>query len=96
MIARTYSTASVVSEDMPFAVRYSSKEVRRNVPLIRNSKGMGFSDCKRVLTSVESAKRRKSAWHISRYILGEVYCHCTCIDQDRAWIFRQGNVGVAS
>lgn len=55
MIARTYSTASVVSEDMPFAVRYSSKDVRRNIPLIRNSKGMGFSDCKRVLTSVERA-----------------------------------------
>lgn len=54
-MARTYSIASVVSEDMPFAVRYSSNEFRRNVPLIRNSKGMGFSDCRRVLTSVERA-----------------------------------------
>ncbi len=54
-MARTYSTARVVSEDMPLAVRYSSNDVRRNVPLIKNSKGIGFSDWSNVLTSVESA-----------------------------------------
>ena len=55
MIALTYSTVRVVSADMPFAVRYSSKEVRRNEPLIKNSNGIGFSDCRRVLTRVERA-----------------------------------------
>lgn len=59
-MARTYSRARVVSADMPFAVRYSSSDVRRNVPLIRNSKGIGFSDCRRVLTSVDRAYRRRS------------------------------------
>ena len=66
MIARTYSTARVVSADMPFAVRYSSKEVRRKVPLMRNSNGMGFSVCRRVLTSVERAYRRRSDANVSR------------------------------
>ncbi len=59
-MARTYSTASVVSADMPFAVRYSSREVRRKVPFIKNSKGIGFSYCRRVLTRVERAYRRRS------------------------------------
>ncbi len=54
-MARTYSTVRVVSDDMPFAVRYSSKDVRRKVPLIKNSNGIGFSDCRRVLTRVERA-----------------------------------------
>lgn len=54
-MAWAYSRARVVSEDMPFAVRYSSRDVRRKVPLIKNSKGIGFSDCKSVLTRVESA-----------------------------------------
>lgn len=54
-MARTYSTVRVVSAEMPLAVRYSSIEVRRKVPLMRNSKGMGFSDWRRVLTSVERA-----------------------------------------
>jgi hypothetical protein len=54
-MARTYSTVSVVSDEMPFDVRYSSIEVRRNVPLMRNSKGMGFSVSRRVLTRVERA-----------------------------------------
>ena len=66
MIARTYSSARVVSADTPFAVRYSSKDVRRNVPLMRNSNGMGFSDCNRVLTSVERAYRRRSGGVVSR------------------------------
>ena len=54
-MARTYSTVSVVSEEIPFEVRYSSIEVRRKVPLTRNSKGMGFSVWRRVLTRVERA-----------------------------------------
>ena len=54
-MALTYSIASVVSEDMPLAVRYPSREVRRNVPFIRNSNGIGLSDCKRVLTRVDRA-----------------------------------------
>lgn len=65
-MARTYSTARVVSADMPFAVRYSSRDVRRNVPLTRNSNGMGFSDCNKVLTSVERAYRRRSSELVSR------------------------------
>ena len=55
IIARTYSTESVVSDEIPLAVRYSSMEVRRKVPLIRNSKGIGFSVCNRALTRVERA-----------------------------------------
>lgn len=55
MIARTYSTVSVVSDEIPFAVRYSSMEVLRKVPLMRNSNGIGFSDWSRVLTRVERA-----------------------------------------
>ena len=66
MIARTYSTARVVSADMPFAARYSSRDVRRNVPLMRNSNGMGFSECNRVLTSVERAYRRRSSAIVSK------------------------------
>ena len=54
-MARTYSTVSVVSEDTPFDVRYSSIDVRRKVPLMRNSKGIGFSVWRRVLTRVERA-----------------------------------------
>ena len=71
MIARTYSTARVVSADTPFAVRYSSREVRRNVPLMRNSNGMGFSDCNRVLTSVDRAYRRRSSEAVSKERSGE-------------------------
>ena len=63
MIARTYSTVSVVSDDIPLAVRYSSIEVRRKVPFMRNSKGTGFSFSSRALTSVERAYRRKSNIH---------------------------------
>lgn len=44
IVARTYSTVKVVSEEIPFDVRYSSIEVRRKVPLIRNSKGIGLED----------------------------------------------------
>ena len=54
-MARTYSTVSVTSDEMPFDVRYSSIEVRRKVPLIRNSNGIGFSVWRRVLTRVERA-----------------------------------------
>ena len=59
-MARIYSTVRVFSAEIPFAVRNSSKEVRRNVPLIRNSNGMGFSDCNKVFTRVERAYRRRS------------------------------------
>lgn len=38
---RTYCKLRVVSEDNPFAVRYSSGVVRRKVPLMRKSKGIG-------------------------------------------------------
>ena len=86
MIARTYSTSSVVSADMPFAVRYSSNDVRRNVPLIRNSNGMGFSDCNRVFTRVERAYRRRSGIFFSRNKTKELPNHITSIDQDRAWV----------
>ena len=55
--ARTYSTVNVVSADIPFAVRYSSIEVRRYEPLIRNSRGTGRSVSKRLFTRVESAYR---------------------------------------
>ena len=54
-MARTYSTVSVVSDEMPLDVMYSSIEVRRKVPLMRNSKGMGFSVWRSVLTRVERA-----------------------------------------
>ena len=57
--ARTYSISMVVSAEMPLAVRYSSMEVRRNVPLIKNSNGIGFSLPSRLLTSVDSAYRRR-------------------------------------
>lgn len=55
--ARTYSILSVVSAEIAFAVRNSSIEVRRNWPFIKNSKGIGFSDSSKLLTSVESAYR---------------------------------------
>jgi hypothetical protein len=58
--ARTYSTLSVVSAEMAFAVRNSSIVVRRNWPFMRNSKGMGFSDSRRLLTRVERAYRRRA------------------------------------
>jgi hypothetical protein len=61
MSARTYSTASVLSAEIPLAVRYSSIEVRRKEPLMRNSSGMGLSDPKRLFTSVESAYRRRAS-----------------------------------
>ena len=54
-----YSRASVVSAEMPFAVRYSSRLVRRYAPLTRNSKGVGFSDCSNPFTRVDRAYRRK-------------------------------------
>lgn len=38
---RTYCRLSVDSEERPLAVRYSSRVVRRKVPLIKKSKGMG-------------------------------------------------------
>lgn len=62
--ARTYSTLSVVSAEIALAVRNSSMVVRRNWPLIKNSKGMGFSDSSRLLTRVERAYRF-SAVHVS-------------------------------
>ncbi len=52
-MARTYSRVSVVSAEMPLDVRYSSIDVRRNVPLMRNSNGIGFGERRMVLTSVE-------------------------------------------
>ncbi len=55
MRARTYSTVSVVSAEIPFVVRYSSMEVRRKEPLMRNSKGIGRSDLSSVLTKVDRA-----------------------------------------
>lgn len=55
MIARRYSTVRIVSAEMPLTVRYSSMDVRRYLPLIRNSKGIGFSVSRRALTRVESA-----------------------------------------
>ena len=72
MSARTYSTARVVSADIPFAVRYSSKDVRRNVPLMRNSNGMGLSDCSKVFTSVERAYRRKPGTVVRRNRIKEL------------------------
>ena len=59
-MAGMYSTVRVFSADIPFAVRNSSKEVRRKVPLIRNSNGMGLSDCNKAFTRVERAYRRRS------------------------------------
>jgi hypothetical protein len=44
---------------MPFSFKNSSIEVLRNLPLMRNSNGIGFSDFKRLFTSVDSAYRRK-------------------------------------
>jgi hypothetical protein len=41
MRLRTYCKLRVFSEDNPFAVRYSSMVVRRKVPLMRKSKGIG-------------------------------------------------------
>ena len=64
-MARTYSTVRVFSADIPLAVRYSSREVRRKLPLIKNSRGMGFSDRSNVLTNVDNAYRRKSETTIS-------------------------------
>jgi hypothetical protein len=46
---------SVDSAEMPFAVRYSSIEVRRKAPFIINSNGIGFSVLRRVFTRTESA-----------------------------------------
>lgn len=59
MRARTYSRASDVSAEMPLAVRYSSRLVRRYVPLTRNSRGVGFSDWSSPFTRVERAYLRK-------------------------------------
>lgn len=53
--ARTYSISKVVSADIPLVVRYSSIEVRRNDPFIRNSNGIGLSLPNRLLTNVERA-----------------------------------------
>lgn len=86
-MARTYSTVSVLSEEMPFAVKYSSKDVRRNVPLIKNSKGIGFSDWSNVFTSVESAYRRRSGEDFSRNMRWESQYHITSIDKDWAGVF---------
>ena len=72
---------------MPFAVRYSSKVVRRNVPFIRNSKGMGFSDCKRALTSVERAYRRRSNVTVNKSRYKELLYHITSVHQDGTRIF---------
>jgi hypothetical protein len=63
--ARTYSTFKVVSAEMPLAVRNSSIEVRRNWPLIRNSKGTGCSVSSRRFTRVESWYLRSSATVVS-------------------------------
>jgi hypothetical protein len=49
-----YSTSNVVSALIPFLVRNSSIDVRRNWPLMRMSKGMRVSRCSRSLTRVES------------------------------------------
>ena len=72
---------------MPFAVRYSSKVVRRNVPLIRNSKGIGFSDCKRALTSVDRAYRRRSSANVNKSMFEELFYHITSIHQYWTRIF---------
>jgi hypothetical protein len=63
--ARTYSTFKVVSAEMPLAVRNSSIEVRRNWPLMRNSKGTGCSVSSRRFTRVESWYLRSSATVVS-------------------------------
>ena len=73
---------------MPFAVRYWSKVVRRNAPLIRNSKGMGFSDCKRALTSVERAYRRRSDIAVNKSMYKELLYHVTSIHQDWTRVLR--------
>lgn len=49
-----YSMLSVVSAEIPWEVRNSSREVRRKVPFIRKSNGIGVGEVRRLLTSVES------------------------------------------
>jgi hypothetical protein len=51
----------VVSAEIAFAVRNSSIVVRRNWPFIKNSKGMGFSDSRRLFTRVERAYRLRAS-----------------------------------
>jgi hypothetical protein len=50
-----YSMLRVDSAEMPFCVRNWSREVRRNWPLMRNSKGMGDEASRRVFVRVERA-----------------------------------------
>jgi hypothetical protein len=59
---RTYCRLRVFSEDSPFEVRYSSMVVRKNVPLMRKSKGMGdgVSSIDSELRICESPYRRTS------------------------------------
>lgn len=52
--AFTYSMVRVVSAEMPFCVRKSSNEVRRNWPLMRNSRGTGWVVSRRRLTRVDN------------------------------------------
>jgi hypothetical protein len=59
--ARTTSTGSVVSAEMPCAVRKSSTVVRRNCPLIRNWRGTRASELRRLLTSSERPARRTAS-----------------------------------
>src|ERR1700753_2384688 len=51
-LARMYSNESVTSDEIPFAVRKSSIDVRKKRPFIRNSNGIGLSVSKRLLTKV--------------------------------------------
>lgn len=57
-----YSTDRVVSADTPLASRYDEMFVRRKVPLMRISKGIGlsFGVDKSSLTRVERARRLSS------------------------------------
>lgn len=70
--ARTYSTVRRVSADMPLLVRKSSIEVRRNCPLMRNSRGTGLSVSRRWFTSCERLKRLKSARHSGQHRCAQV------------------------
>ena len=56
--ARTTSTGSVVSAEIPCAVKKSSIVVRRNWPFIRNWRGTRSSEVLRLFTSSERPARR--------------------------------------
>ena len=68
---RTYCKLRVVSEDNPFAVRYSSRVVRRKVPLMRKSKGIGagVSSMDSEFRIWERPYRRTSTNHQSKLLM---------------------------